>query len=113
MRAKNFFEQGGAQIWWGIGCHSVQIGLMIQSTGSQSTLAGKMRADELCFGWLKTIAGMKGRSQSVTYGDRVDVYVASLKRRHRILEVYQRSIRQIVRRHDLGAATRLPVVGMS
>jgi hypothetical protein len=28
-----------------------------------------MRADELCFGWLKRIAGMKGRPQSVTYGD--------------------------------------------
>lgn len=31
--------------------------------------AWQMRADEFCFGWLKRIAGMKGRPQSVTYGD--------------------------------------------
>ena len=40
MRARNFIEQGAEQIWWDIGCHSVQIGLMTPTKGaSEVTVA--------------------------------------------------------------------------
>jgi hypothetical protein len=73
MRAGNFIAQGVAQIWWGICCHSVQIGLMIPTKGAgEVTVAAWINAcwqDERCFRWLKAIAGMKGRSLSVTDDD--------------------------------------------
>lgn len=45
MRARNFIEQGAEQIWWGIGCHSVQIGLMTPTKGaSEVTVAAWINA---------------------------------------------------------------------